>query len=330
MSDRRRVVVVGLGSIGKRHARLLALRPDVSVEAVEPDAEALDVARPEISELAVVHGSLEDALTSRPDIVLVATPAWLHAEQTIAALEAGCHVLCEKPMSDQVGDAQRMQAAAATSDGLLSIGFSLHFVPAVTRFREVVQGGQLGDLTYIHMHIGTYQTLVFSRSRHQANVEGALLLDYAHQPDLLYWLLGQNPRGIYAAGCRTPNLELQSNPNVISVICDYDEPLISSIHLDFVQAPSQARYEVIGDRGWVHLDAETGLMRIGSGGWDGQIVEESIPAARDEIYIAEHQRFLDAIDGKCDVESPADQSIQSMYVIDAAIRSWKSGKRVEL
>ncbi|MAE59918.1 MAG: hypothetical protein CMJ49_01025 [Planctomycetaceae bacterium] len=330
MSDRWRVVVVGLGSIGKRHARLLAERPDVSLEAVELDAEAVERARPEISDLRVLHPSFEAALSSGPDVVLIATPAPFHAGQTIAALEAGCHVLCEKPMSDNVKDAERMKAAAEKSDRLLSIGFSLHFSPSVVRFRDIVRSGRLGELVHINMHIGSYLTLVLSRSRHQARMEGSLMLDYAHQPDLLYWMLGHNPRGVYAAACLAPTVELKSNPNVVSMTYDYDEPLVSYIHLNFIQAPAQARYEAIGDQGWVHLDAETGLQRVGSGGWEGSVAEEIIGGARDEVYQAEHQRFFDAIDGKGEVESPPGDAIQSMYVIDAAIESWKTGKRVEL
>src|SRR5437764_461349 len=95
----RRVVVVGLGSIGRRHVRLLCERPDVKVEVVDPSADAVQQARQELGSLPA-HTSLEEALATGPDVVWLATPTALHAEQAMAALKAGSHVFCEKPMSD--------------------------------------------------------------------------------------------------------------------------------------------------------------------------------------------------------------------------------------
>jgi len=327
--DMRRIIVVGLGSIGRRHARLLSARTDLRVEAVEPDDESLARARSEIGEMHI-YPSFEAAVATRPEMVLIATPPCLHADQTIAALAAGCHVLCEKPMCDNLADAKRMQKAAESADKVVSIGFSGHFSPPVIRLRELMQNGELGQLVYAHLHVGTYLTLVLSLSRHQAELEGAVMLDYAHQPDFLFWALSRNPRGVYVAGEQAGRQELQSNPNVVSLTCDYEDPLITSIHLNFVQAPAQARYEVIGDQGWAALDLETGQLRIGSGGHEGSIREEMFPQPRDAIYQAEHQTFMDAVDGKCQTESPVNEAIQSMYVIDAAMRSWKSGQRVVL
>ena len=99
-----RVVVIGTGSIGKRHGRLLCERSDLSVELCEPSAAALaaTLADPEESFWAAdleTHSSLEAALASKPDAVVLCTPHTLHAQQAIAALDAGVHVLCEKPMA---------------------------------------------------------------------------------------------------------------------------------------------------------------------------------------------------------------------------------------
>src|SRR4051812_9876905 len=93
MPHKLRVTVVGLGSIGKRHARLLSERADVSVEVVEPSAESLAIARPEIGDVRV-HPSFDAMLDTRPDVVWIATPTPLHAQQAIAALDAGAHVFC--------------------------------------------------------------------------------------------------------------------------------------------------------------------------------------------------------------------------------------------
>src|SRR5689334_23339296 len=125
-TDRRRVLVVGLGSIGRRHARLLMERADLEVALVETNPEVLKAARTTLGPLES-YSSVSAALETAPDVVWLATPTSLHAGQVIAALDAGAHVFCEKPMSDRLESARRMKEAADHARGILAIGFYLHF-----------------------------------------------------------------------------------------------------------------------------------------------------------------------------------------------------------
>lgn len=78
------------------------------------------------------------------DAIYVSTPVHLHAEQTIAAAEAGKHVLCEKPMALNVADCERMIAACRSNDVKLGVAYYRHFYPAVRRVKELVDSGELG------------------------------------------------------------------------------------------------------------------------------------------------------------------------------------------
>src|SRR6266849_6883831 len=78
------------------------------------------------------------------DAVYVATPVHLHAEQTIAAAEAGKHVLCEKPMAMNVSECDRMIAACRASGVTLGVAYYRRFYPAVVRVKEIVQLGEIG------------------------------------------------------------------------------------------------------------------------------------------------------------------------------------------
>lgn len=321
----RRIVVVGCGSIGRRHARLLARRSDVRVELCDPNRDCLAAATADVGE-TTCYGDFAAMLTTRPEMVVVATPHALHAEQTIAALRAGTHVLCEKPMSDSLADAQHM-AEAAAGGPVLDFGFTMHFHPALRRLKELITSGELGTVLHVHCRVGTYVTLVNSVTRHQANLEGALLFDYVHQPDLLYWMLGVAPRGAYTAAVFGGNLPLRSNPNVLSLTLDYDMPLLVTIHLNYVQMPQRHEYEVVGDRAWALLDVETNRLRIGRREQQAETVE-TLTVERDKLFEDEHQAFIDAVDGRREPESPASSAIVSMQITDAAVRSWKQSQRV--
>ena len=320
--------MVGLGSIGRRHARLLNNRGDIDVVLCEPNKAMLDLAYQEVGRLPV-HASFEEALDCEPDFVVIATPHQFHCDQTIQALDRGIHVLCEKPMSDRLEDATAMMEAAARSKATLSIGFMLHFHPGILRLKELIGNGTLGTVLQVRYKVGSYITLVNSLSRFQADMEGALLLDYAHQPDIIHWLLGSKPKGVYMAARQGGAMEFSSQPNFLTMVCDYEEPLLATVELNYLQMPERHECEFIGDRGWALLDLNQGELRIGSR-VDDSLAKETILAERDDMFRQEHQAFLDAIEGRRKTSSPPEEALVSMEIIRAAIASWKSGQRVEL
>ena len=92
---------------------------------------------------------------------------------------------------------------------------------------------------------------------------GSLFVDYAHQPDLLYWLTGRAPRAVTTFGFQGGNLDLSSSPNVADIVCEYDDALLTTIHLNYVQMPHRHLYELVGDEGWASIDFETKQMTLG-------------------------------------------------------------------
>lgn len=329
MALNNRIVVVGLGSIGRRHARLLARRGDLQVEWCESSAAAVTRAQQELGRPAQVHASFEGMLATRPAMIVVATPHSMHAVQAIAALDAGIHVLCEKPLSDSLGDARGIAAAALRSSAILAVGFQLHFHPALRRVKALIDSGELGSVHHVHCLVGTYVTLVNSQSRYQSRIEGALFMDYAHQPDLFHWLLGRKPTGVYVVAGQGGSLPLRANPNFAAITCDYATPLVATIHLNYLQMPDRHDYEIICDQGWLSLDMFKGELRHGRQK-DASVQIEHFSTDRDPLYEEEHQAFLDAAAGRRMPESSAADALVSMEVIEAAMTALRSRKREAL
>jgi myo-inositol 2-dehydrogenase/D-chiro-inositol 1-dehydrogenase len=327
LNEKKRIVVIGLGSIGRRHARLLLEREDITVEIVEPSEAALKIARTEFGDNLTNYESFEAAIETRPDIVWICTPTQFHAEQAIAALGGGCHVFCEKPMSDSVADAQRMKQAAESSGKILNVGFMLHFLPALFRLRQLIKESTLGNILHVHARIGTYITLVNSLSRYQSYQPGSLFLDYSHQPDIFYWLLGKVPKAVLVTGFQSGEMEFSSSPNVAVVVCEYDTPLVSTLHLNYVQMPQRHDYEIVGDKGWAALDFETGEIKIGLRE-PQTITKETYCYERDDLYRAQIGAFLSAVKGDREPETSAADGIVSTAVCEATVVSAQTGERI--
>ncbi|MFB3825233.1 MAG: Gfo/Idh/MocA family protein [Bryobacteraceae bacterium] len=328
MAVKPRIAVVGLGSIGRRHARLLLARPDVAVEVVEPSAAALAFAQTQLGPLNA-HTSFDAMLASAPEMVLIASPTNFHADQTVAALASGAHVFCEKPMSGNLADAVRMKQAADAAGRILNIGFHLHFCEGLVALKRVIAEGRLGTVLHAHMRVGTYITLVNSASRYQMRQEGSLMLDYSHQPDLLWWLFGAVPRTVYTAGFEGGNIELTSRPNVAAILCEYDTPFLATIHLNYLQMPERHEYEIVGDEGWAVFDFNRGLLRVGRRR-DQSVAESLHGTEKDDMVRAEQQAFLDAAAGRRAPETSASDGLISTAICEAAVESWRARRPVEV
>jgi predicted dehydrogenase len=140
-----RVGVVGVGSLGRHHARILSTLPDVSLAAV------VDINRGRAEEVASAHGTraLFEArdLVGKVDAVTIAVPTAVHAEVALPFLEAGVPALVEKPIARTIGEADAMIAAAARRGVALAVGHTERFNPAVAAARSV-----LVDPRFIEVH----------------------------------------------------------------------------------------------------------------------------------------------------------------------------------
>jgi predicted dehydrogenase len=187
-----RAAVIGLG-MGRHHAGEYAKHPRVELVALaDPDAERLA----EIGDLYTVRRRYADAhkmlRDEKLDLVSVATPNAFHAPLTIAALKAGCHVLCEKPMAINTRRAQRMVKTARDMKRRLMINFSYRFHGHSLALKRVVERGEIGDVYFARTiwlrRLGIPARPSFFARAHSG---GGPLIDLGvHRLDLALWLMG--------------------------------------------------------------------------------------------------------------------------------------------
>lgn len=142
-----RVAVIGCGSIAKhRHLIEYSLQPGVEITAVCDIVEERAKAAAE-KYGATAYTDYETLLKEEEvDAVSVCLPNYLHAPVSIAALEAGCHVLCEKPMATSREEAQQMIGAANKNEKKLMIAHNQRFVPSHQKARELIEQGEIGKI----------------------------------------------------------------------------------------------------------------------------------------------------------------------------------------
>lgn len=204
MTDKLRVGIIGSGGIaeGAHAPGYMALPDDCELVAccdVRPErAEAFA----ERFDLAHWYTDYRELLSlPELDAVSVCTPPFMHRDATVAALDAGLHVLCEKPMAMNVAEAQDMVAAAERADKVLTIGHQQRFSPAAQAVKRAVDAGELGDIYYAKTaalrNRGAPTWGVFHIK--QLNGGGPLIDIGVHALDVTMWLMG-SPRPVAVFG----------------------------------------------------------------------------------------------------------------------------------
>ena len=191
---RVRIAVVGCGAVVERfHGPALselAQSGEIDVVALcDPDASRLAAFAGIFPRAAAVTSAAAVAAT-RPDLALIASPAGMHADQSIVLLDAGIHVLCEKPIAASTADAERMIAAAARARRVLAVGLFRRFLSSTRLVRGLVGSGRLGAFqSGTIVETGGFHWPFRSTSAFlPALTPGGILLDVGvHVLDLLAW-----------------------------------------------------------------------------------------------------------------------------------------------
>jgi len=170
-----RIAVVGCGYWGSKHVRVLHATEDVAeVALVDGRADRLQILARNFK-AAPCYADLRSALP-HVDAVVVATPPSTHVGVALEAIEAGKHVLVEKPLAPTTAGARRLVKAASEAGVILMVGHTFEYNPAVRKLRELVRSQELGEIYYIdsaRLNLGLYQNdvnVIFDLAPHDVSI----------------------------------------------------------------------------------------------------------------------------------------------------------------
>src|SRR5712691_2654924 len=236
-----RIAVVGCGYWGSKHGRVLQGMDDVDEVVLVDSMESrlLNLARSYKTApcSTTLHPVLPDV-----DAVVVATPPSSHVAVAMEAIEAGKHVLVEKPLASTTTGARRLMAAASDADVILMVGHTFEYNPAVRKLRELVQSQQLGELFYIdsaRLNLGLYQNDV--------NV----IFDLApHDISIINHVLGRKPVAVQAWAARHAHPRFEDVAYLRLFYDDFfdDRGLSANIHVSWLDPCKVRRVTAVGSK----------------------------------------------------------------------------------
>ena len=147
---RYKFLISGCGSAGRNVAQVAAAdgRGEI-VGLVDPQPAQLDIMREQYPDASTGHEYDQLLQETQPDVVVVAGPDHLHADQTVRALDQGCHVLVEKPLATTVADAQRILDAEAESGWHVMTDQTMRYLHPWHEMALMAQSGEIGDVFFV-------------------------------------------------------------------------------------------------------------------------------------------------------------------------------------
>jgi predicted dehydrogenase len=292
-----RIAIIGTGRRGWAHLAVLKALPQYQVVALaDPTPNNLDHAAT-LAKGAKTYSDYKKLLAEQKDLdaVVVITPSFLHSEVTVAALNHGLPVLCEKPMATTIEDANKMIEASKKDGKLLAIGFQKRLSPTTLKIRELITAGEIGPVQFVSANLfrGDWnpqswkytdpKTGVATNWRFLTFTEGsALLEDGIHEVDQLNWMINSPVVRVVASGGNNVYKNRETIDNAALAV-DYESG--ARMSFDFClfgqnAGPGSRRMVIIGSEGVISPEEGKIAVRKRSGGKPRLIeVVDSTPKA---------------------------------------------------
>jgi predicted dehydrogenase len=339
-----RALIVGLGSIGQRHARnlrtllgndveLLAFRARGLSHVLTEGGVASD--RETIADRLGVRGftNLDEALARHPDIAFVCNPTRLHLPVAQRLAEAGCHLFIEKPVSDSLDGVDALERTVRARGVVAAVGCQLRFHPLVRRVRDLLAERVMGRVVSARITVGEYLPGWHPYEDYRASyaarrdLGGGVILTLIHELDYAFWFFGA-PRILFAVGGHLSDLDVDVE-DTASILMDCgteQRALPVHVHMDFVQRPPIRSCEIVGSAGRLSLNLVAATLRRYDA--DGTLAEECSAAGfeRNRLFLDELRHFLACVRGDEQPLVPLTDGIATLRIALAARHAIDTGR----
>ncbi len=329
-----KVAVIGVGSMGKNHARVYTELPEVQLVAVSDANSATAAAAAERFGTKGYTDYREMLAKEKPQAVSIAVPTQLHQEVATAALEAGADVLVEKPITATIDEGKQLNELAHHLGRQLMVGHIVRFNPAIQVLKQKLQNGDLGRIFQIACRrIGPFP----ARIR-----DVGVVIDLApHDLDIMRYLTGLDPLRIYAETERRIHTE---HEDLLLGLLRFPDGVTGTLEINWLTPTKVREVLVLGEHGLFRVDDLTQdlyfyenaqasgvnwtTLQAIKGVSEGQMIRFAFQ--RYEPLKAELQAFVHAIETGTPVPVSGEDGLSSLRLALALVESGKTHQVIEV
>jgi predicted dehydrogenase len=325
-----KILIAGLGSIGRRHFRNLIALGEKDIVLLRTHKATLP--DDELAGYSVETDLAEGLKKHRPQAVIVSNPTALHMDVAIPAAQAGCAILLEKPISNDLARVDELRQAAAKSGSKILVGFQFRYHPTLNKARELIATGAIGQVLTVHAHWGEYlpdwHPWEDYRQSYAARADlgGGVIVTLTHPLDYLRYLLGE-VRELWSFNGHISPLEMDVE-DVAEIGLKFVSGAIGGVHMNYVQRPPVHRLEIVGAGGTLRWDNADGLLTLLQPGGEQRYAPPD-GFERNQLFVAQMRHFLAVAAGESDPLCSLDDGVRALEMAQAAYQSQQTGHKIQ-
>lgn len=333
-----RIGIVGLGRLGKVHAHHIANSiPNAELTAACSIVPAeLDYAKAELGVQRVYSDFLEMVKDPEVDAVAIVTTSSEHCWQIAAALDAGKHVFCDKPLGVTVEECEMAEKAVERHPELIFLlGFMRRFDPSYAYAKAKIDAGLIGT-PYLVKATGIDPEALAEGSIRFAKTSGGIFIDMAvHDIDLMRWFIGAEATEVYALGATFKHPEFKAAGDDETAVATYkfENGAIGTIHVGRTAAHGyHVETEIIGTEGSIRISPVPSKNMAVLYDSRGVVTEcvENFQIRFEEAYLLEMAEFVNCVLENRKPDVNVYDGTKSTKIAFATTEAWKSGKAVTI
>lgn len=313
------IIVIGSGSVGKRHAMNL-MKFGCKICFVDNNVDRAKNLNLELNGVGG-YSSISEANSKHLfNGAVIAAPTSFHKDLTVEILNLGIPILLEKPITFNLEEALLLSNYPTNIQNLILLGYTWRWWPPLIEVKNMLEGNIIGKIFHVHFHMSAHLADWHPWERYQdffmskKELGGGALLDESHWIDLMIWFFGM-PKSVYGKVDKISHLEITSD-DIVDVIFMYEDMHVT-MHLDLFARPHEKSIRFVGSEGTINWQVNPNQISIGkteSQTW--QILEFN--CERNDMFESLIKEFITIISShdnlpKCGISD----GVNVMRVIDA-------------
>lgn len=327
------ILIAGLGSIGRRHLQNFQALNAGEITLLRSGRSTLP--NEELEGFKTEYDLVEALKKHKPDIVVVSNPTSLHLDIAIPAVEMGCNLLLEKPVSHSMDGISILKDLSQQQNVRILVGFQFRFHPGLQYIKELLKGDAIGKVTSVNVHWGEhlpawhpwedYRIGYAARS----DLGGGVLLTLCHPFDYLRWLIGE-VKSVSAMTVNAGGLDIDVE-DTADVLLRFVDGTIGMVHLDYIQRPASHTLQISGQKGRILWDNEDGTVHWYQSGLEKwQTYRMSSDFERNTMFVDEIKHLIDCIERNMELCVNLSDGIATQKIVSAAKDACRERKEISI
>ena len=309
------ILVVGYGSIGKRHIQNLLNFKNVHIFVLTKRSQDSFLKQNKIQ----VFNSLKKALSENIDVAIIANTTDQHVKTSYLLAKSGVDLLIEKPLSNSTRDLKKLFEITQKNKIITLMGCVLRFNPFIKKIHDIITKNELGKIIFARVENGSYLPDWHPYENYQKSyasrkdLGGGVVLTAIHEIDYLYWFFGSVAEVISFTG-QYSDLKMSVEDLSVSLI-KFNNNVISELHLDYFQRPSTRNCKLVGTKGtllWDDTSNEVKLYNNKTKKWSSKLKIDNYDW--NQMYVEEMAYFLNCVKKRQKTFNSVEDGIKTLKI----------------